>query len=121
MKHQNKKRSLMLALPLLAVLGASAQAGVVNGKIISLYPDPDDYVIELNVPGPCGSKFFHLKRNALNFKEAVATAMVAFSLNKSVNVFQIRCEADRNVAATWVLLTKAPCFILATCTHRFDR
>lgn len=37
---------------------ASTNAATVNGKITTIYPDPDDFVIELNVAGPCGSRFF---------------------------------------------------------------
>lgn len=81
-----------------SALPAAAQD--IHGKIKAIYPDPSDYVIELDVAGPCGSKFFHIQRSNTNFREVVATSLTGFSLNKNVTIFTTGiCSADRNISS----------------------
>lgn len=67
------------------------------GKVVTLYADPGDFVIELDTKGRCGSAFFHVPRSNANFKELTAVALTAFSTGKTMTLFVASCNADRNV------------------------
>jgi hypothetical protein len=94
-----KSKQVLLVLSAIAALSAPpAQAlTVVNGRIVATYADPDDFVIELNAPGICGSKFFHVKRAAKNFREMTAVALVAVAGAKNMTMFVESCAGDRNI------------------------
>ncbi len=72
-------------------------AGVKIGKVTAVYADPSDFVVELDVAGDCGSKFYHVQRSRLNFKEAVAVFLTAYSTGKTVTLFVESCSGDRNI------------------------
>lgn len=59
-------------------------AGVKIGKVTAVYADPSDFVVELDVAGDCGSKFYHIQRSRPNFKEAVAVFLTAYSTGKKL-------------------------------------
>jgi len=67
------------------------------GKVVTLYADPGDVVIELDTKGRCGSAFFHVPRSNANFKELTAVALTAFSTGKTMTLFVASCNADRNI------------------------
>lgn len=67
------------------------------GKVVTLYADPGDFVIELDTKGRCGSAFFHVPRSNANFKELTAVALTAFSTGKTMTLFVASCNADRNI------------------------
>lgn len=53
-----------------------------TGTPVNVFADPSDFVVELDQPGRCGSKYFHIKRSSQNFDEMVAVALTAFSAGK---------------------------------------
>jgi hypothetical protein len=67
------------------------------GKIVSLFADPGDFVIELDTRGRCGSAYFHVPRANANFKELTALALTAFSTGKTMTLYVASCSGDRNV------------------------
>lgn len=95
------RKSLLLASGLLLAAlhmpSAEAALTVVNGKVVATYADPDDFVIELDAAGPCGSKFFHVQRVRKNFKEMTAAALVAVAGGKRMSLFVESCAGDRNI------------------------
>ncbi len=94
-----KNSLLTTTLLVMAVCVPPAQAAitVVNGKVTATYADPDDFVIELDVAGTCGSRFFHVQRARKNFKEMAAAALVAVAGGKRMTLFVESCVADRNI------------------------
>ena len=87
--------ALLLAGALCFVESAYAQA-TTSGKIINLYADPSDFVIELDTKGRCGSAYFHVQRANANFKEMTAVALTAFTTGKAIRLFVASCGSDRN-------------------------
>lgn len=81
---------------LMAVAPAHAQS-VVTGNIAIIAADPQDFVVEMDKAGPCGSKYFHIQRANANFKEMVALSMTAFASNKYMVMFVTSCGGDRNI------------------------
>lgn len=75
---------------------APAQA-VVAGKPVILAADPEDFVIQLDTAGPCGSAYFHVRRTNRNFREMVSLALTAYATGSTMTVFQTGCAGDRNV------------------------
>jgi hypothetical protein len=67
------------------------------GSVTAVFPDPSDFVTQLDVNGRCGSNFFHTKRAATNFKEQVAVILTAFTTGKRMVFFVSGCEGARNV------------------------
>jgi hypothetical protein len=104
------KKSYVLMTVLLALAGsfssATYAASITTGRVVALYTDPSDVVVELDTPGSCGSKFFHMQRASLNFKEFTALAMTAASLGKVMTLFQASCAGDRNIISHGGMLTK---------------
>lgn len=88
--------SLVMAAMLAAGGPASAQDAV-SGAIIIAAADPNDFVVQLDKPGKCGSAFFHIQRLSVNFKESVAMFLTAFAASKNVVVFVTGCVGDRNI------------------------
>jgi hypothetical protein len=90
---------LLASAVLLASAGA-AQAQLTNkvGTVQALYADPSDVVIQLDVPGPCGSVFYHIKRTSVNFNQVFELARTAIAVNKKLSVFVTpNCQGDRNI------------------------
>tara|TARA_R110002096_G_scaffold105666_6_gene232439 strand:- start:1790 stop:2095 length:306 start_codon:yes stop_codon:yes gene_type:complete len=85
----------------LAFSGASIARAqtVTSGKVVIVAGDPGDFVVELDVAGSCGSKYFHVQRVNQNFKEMVAIALTAFSTGKTMTFFVTSCAADRNITS----------------------
>ncbi len=82
-----------------AALPAAAQVTEHQGQIVRVYPDPGDFVVELNVAGRCGSRFFHSQRGNANFREMVAAAYTAFAASRPMGFYVVRCQGDRNIAS----------------------
>ena len=76
---------------------ASAQAMIGTGKVVFLFVDPSDFVIQLDTNGPCKSTYFHVQRSAPNFKEMTALALTAFSGGKTMTLSVASCSGDRNI------------------------
>ena len=102
------RRFLFAALLLLGPSGliasAHAQVSVSSGKIIAIFGDPDDFVVQLDTNGRCGSDFFHIQRaKAFNFKEMTAIALTAFTTGKTMSFFVVSCvgeiPAGRNITS----------------------
>ena len=96
------KKSYLLMTVLLAMAGSFssstyAATGVASGKVLLLYTDPSDVVVELDTAGSCGSKYFHIQRKNANFKELTALVMTAASSGKVLNLFVASCVGDRNI------------------------
>ncbi|MBS0160317.1 MAG: hypothetical protein JSS26_17205 [Nitrospira sp.] len=95
------RRITLLTLFFIALASVSvtvyAALTVAHGKPIAVYADPSDVVVELDVTGSCGSKFFHIQRTNQNFKELTAAALTAISSGKSLHLFVASCAADRNI------------------------
>src|SRR5215831_16314466 len=51
------------------------QITVTVGRPLEVFADPTDVVIGLDTAGSCGSKFFHIQRSSVNFKEFAAIAL----------------------------------------------
>jgi hypothetical protein len=78
----------------------AAQAQLTNrvGNVQALYADPSDVVIQLDVAGPCGSVFYHVRRTNVNFNQVFEVARTAIAVNKKLSVFVVpACQGDRNV------------------------
>jgi hypothetical protein len=69
-----------------------------EGKIVTVYADPSDFVVVLDTAGPCGSVFYHSQRVNTNFKEMVAVILTGFSTTKTVGFWVTSCLNDRNIA-----------------------
>ena len=67
------------------------------GMAINVFAEPQDFVVELDRPGRCGSKYFHILRSSVNFKEMVAVALTAFATSKPLTFFVVSCSGDRNI------------------------
>jgi hypothetical protein len=63
-----------------------------GGMLVAVYADPSDVVAELDTPGDCGTKYFHIQRSQTNFKEVAATILTAFSTTKRMNLFIQGCR-----------------------------
>ena len=93
------------AMAAAALVGAltgpvAAQAvTVTSGKILAVYGDPGDFVVQLDTAGRCGSAFFHSQRANANFKEMAAIALTAFSTGKTMGFFIVSCAGDRNITS----------------------
>jgi hypothetical protein len=81
----------------LALLATAAHAAMKTGKIVAVYADPGDFVVELDTQGDCGSRFFHIQRLRQNFKEVVAVFLTAYAAGKRLVVFVESCAGDRNI------------------------
>src|SRR3569833_811027 len=68
-----------------------------SGRILSIYADPSDIVMGLDVVGPCGSFYYHIQRNNLNWKELYSLMLLAFATGKSVSLVVANCTGDRNI------------------------
>ena len=75
---------------------ANAQ-NVTGGIAIHVFADPQDFVVQLDKPGKCGSAYFHIQRANPNFKEMVAVVLTGFSAGKTLTFFVASCGGDRNV------------------------
>lgn len=92
-------RGLAVAL---AITAGTAQAQPVTwheGQIMRIYPDPGDFVVELNVAGRCGSRFFHSLRSSINFREMVAASFTAYAASRPMGFSVVRCAGDRNITS----------------------
>jgi hypothetical protein len=76
-----------------------AFAATTSGKIVIISADPDDFVVQLDTNGECGSPYFHFRRAAKNFRESVALAMTGYSTGSTMVVFVASCAGDRNIAS----------------------
>ncbi len=93
-----KIRKLAAASIILLSTGWAATAeNVTSGRVVGTFADPNDFVIELDTAGRCGSKWFHIQRAKPNFKEMAAVAMTALASNKKLMLFVERCVQDRNI------------------------
>jgi hypothetical protein len=94
-----KKRALVpFALAAgLAASPASAAITVTVGLPVSVFADPSDVVIELDTAGSCGSKYFHIQRSNIIFKEFTAIALTAFANDKRMLLYIASCSGDRNI------------------------
>lgn len=67
-------------------------------EIESLFVDPTDVVLLFKTQsGPCGSRFYHIKRSDANFKEMYALALVARTSRTKIRVHTASCINDRNM------------------------
>ncbi len=92
----------ILSALLLTALPVSVHAqttGWKEGRIVKLWADPSDFVVELESNGPCGSAFFHIQRSATNFEEMSALMMTAAASGRTVNLHVTSCAGDRNIAS----------------------
>lgn len=85
-----------LAITALPAGQAHAQS-VASGTIVIVAADPQDFVIELDQAGVCGSRYFHVQRASANFKEMVALALTAYSASRPVVMFVVGCAGNRNI------------------------
>lgn len=86
----------------LAISAGTARAQPVTwheGQIVRIYPDPGDFVVELNVAGRCGSRFFHSRRANINFREMVAASFTAFAASRPMGFVVTGCAGDRNITS----------------------
>jgi hypothetical protein len=90
----------MLSMGVAALISSAQPAFAqerTSGAINGVFPDPSDFVILLDRNGKCGSPFFHIQRENLNFKEVVAVSLTAFAMGKAMTVFVTSCSGDRNI------------------------
>ena len=78
---------------------AVAQTTFTSGKVIAVFGDPSDFVVQLDTNGSCGSNFFHSQRANANFREMVAIALTAFATGKTLGFFVESCVGDRNITS----------------------
>lgn len=102
-------RRAIMGFSMLAIVGligppATAQpATFTSGKIIAIFGDPGDFVVQLEMRGRCGSNFFHIQRAKANFKEMTAVALTAFASDKTMGFFVVSCGGDRNITSHGVV------------------
>ena len=70
-----------------------------DGRILNIWVDPSDFILQLSVKGRCGSNFFHVQRDNANFREMVTTMLTGFTTAKSVGLYVKGCNGDRNVVS----------------------
>jgi hypothetical protein len=94
-----KKLAFVVLTLASALYGSSASAAitVTVGLPVSVFADPSDVVIELDTAGSCGSKYFHIQRSNLIFKEFTAIALTAFANDKRMLLYIASCSGDRNI------------------------
>jgi hypothetical protein len=101
MKISTAARTLFASLSLLAAATTAQQPAhaqeVIAGVIVIIAGDPQDFVIQLDKNGRCGSPYFHMQRSSTNFKEMVALELTAFATGKTMTLFTTGCAGDRNI------------------------
>lgn len=93
-------RIVVIATAVIAAAGFGAPAvaqSAVTGQIVLIAGDPQDFVVQLDKNGRCGSAFFHMQRSSVNFKEMVSVELTAFATNRPLTVFITGCAGDRNI------------------------
>lgn len=70
-----------------------------GGRVIHVFADPNDMVIQLDQNGRCGSNYFHVQRTSTNFNEMTAVALTAFSTEKTMTMFVASCSSERNIVS----------------------
>ncbi len=93
----------LIATPLFVSSGQALT--LANGKVVATFSDPDDVVIELDVPGQCGSKYFHVQRAKKNFREMTAAALAAAAGGKRMLLYVESCAGDRNILSHGAILS----------------
>lgn len=96
------RKVLCLAAAVVAAVAgvpAAALTTVTSGKIIAVFGDPGDFVVQLDTNGRCGSNFFHNQRANANFREMVAVSLTAFATGKTMGFFVESCAGDRNITS----------------------
>jgi hypothetical protein len=94
------KKLPALAVALFVLVGASPPAFPIDstsGHPVTIFADPSDVVVVLDVTGACGGFFFNIRRSNLNFKELTAVVLTAFATGKRVQLFPSSCEGDRGI------------------------
>ena len=97
--HKALPYAAAIAAVFAAAVPATAQVTVTSGKIIAVYGDPSDFVVQLDTNGRCGSNFFHTQRVNANFREMTAVALTAFATGKTMGFFVVSCGGDRNITS----------------------
>ena len=72
---------------------------VTGGRVIHVFADPSDMVVQLDQNGRCGSNYYHVQRTSTNFDEMTAVALTAFSTDKTMTLFVASCSGDRNIVS----------------------
>lgn len=78
---------------------AMAATTVAIGKPIELFADPGDFVVVLDTPGSCGSRFFHVQRTNANFRELTALMLTSSTAGRSLRLFVTSCMGERNIVS----------------------
>ena len=96
------KKGVLITLLFAIIEGPSNSAyaqiiQVIDGKVLAVYADPNDVVVQLDKAGTCGEPFFHISRANLNFKELTAVALTAISTAKNMTLFVASCGGTRNI------------------------
>ena len=68
-----------------------------TGKPVILWADSEDFVIQLDANGPCGSPYFHVRRTNRNFREKISLALTAYAAGSTMALFQTGCAGNRNI------------------------
>ena len=92
-------RAALLALTLCIPATIATAQATTSGKIAIIAADPDDFVVQLDKNGSCGSPYFHFQRVNRNFRESVALALTAYSTGSTMVIFATGCNNDRNIAS----------------------
>jgi hypothetical protein len=99
----------LLAVATVAVLGTvtlgssnafSAISVWRGGSIDVVYAEPDGQLtIQLNVAGPCGSVFYHVRRSNANLSLMTEITMTSFQTTRKMGLLVIDCVGDRNIVS----------------------
>lgn len=89
--------SIFAAVAALGLAGAAHAQSVTAGSILNIAADPQDFVVELERAGPCGSRYFHVQRSNVNFREMAALSLTAFAASRPMTMFVVSCAGDRNI------------------------
>lgn len=93
-----KTSMAVMGMMLAAFLASPAfSAEMKVGRVTAVFADPSDFVVELDVAGECGSKFYHIQRSRQNFKETVAVFLMAYATGRKLTLFVESCSGDRNI------------------------
>jgi hypothetical protein len=95
------KKIICASLALYVAFAAPAFAACIGNtcfvNLQAVYADPSDVVLQTDTNGPCGSRFFHIQRGRVNFRELSAVALTAFSTTQKMDLFVRGCQNDRNL------------------------
>lgn len=70
-----------------------------EGRILTMWSDPDAIVLSFGTNGPCGTDLFNISKSNANFSEMAALMLTAAASGRTVEVYVTGCNGTRNVVS----------------------